>query len=108
MNVELARVSEPGEPLRRALELMETCGDRTARATVLEGAAEHLSPAMAAELLGAARALRGIGESADPHVAALAGHCRAALGEDGYREALARGAGMPNPERYALSPLSPP
>ncbi|MEV1169317.1 BTAD domain-containing putative transcriptional regulator [Nonomuraea sp. NPDC049784] len=108
MYVELARVREPGEPLRRALELMATCSDRTARATVLEGVAEHLEPAVAAELLGAARALRGIDESADPHVHELAGRCLAALGEDGYRAASARGASMPNPERYALRPLSSP
>ncbi|MFI7125688.1 BTAD domain-containing putative transcriptional regulator [Nonomuraea sp. NPDC050153] len=108
MNVELARVREPREPLRRALELMATCSDRTARATVLEGVAEHLEPEAAAELLGAARALRGIDESADPHVNELAARCRAALGEHGYRSASARGAAMPNPERYALRPLSSP
>ncbi|MFI7634959.1 BTAD domain-containing putative transcriptional regulator [Nonomuraea sp. NPDC049400] len=108
MNVELARVREPREPLRRALELMTTCSDRTARASVLEGVAEHLEPVAAAELLGAARALRGIDESADPHVNELAGKCLAALGEDGYRAASARGAAMPNPERYALRPLSSP
>ncbi|MEU6780244.1 BTAD domain-containing putative transcriptional regulator [Nonomuraea angiospora] len=108
MNVELARVREPREPLRRALELMATCSDRTARATVLEGVAEHLEPEAAAELLGAARALRGIGESADPHVNELEARCRAALGEHGYREASARGASIPSPERYALRPLSSP
>ncbi|MFG1707486.1 BTAD domain-containing putative transcriptional regulator [Nonomuraea sp. M3C6] len=109
MNVELARVSpEPGKPLRAALELMADCSDRTARATVLEGVAEHLAPLPAAELLGAARTLRGIGESADPFVNDLAGRCLAALGADRYRAALARGASMPNPERYALSPLSSP
>ncbi|GAA3256520.1 BTAD domain-containing putative transcriptional regulator [Nonomuraea helvata] len=108
MYVELARVGEPREPLRRALELMVTCSDSTARATVLEGVAEHLEPGVAAELLGAARALRGIGESAAPHVNELAARCRAALGEDGYRAASERGSTMPNPERYALSPLSSP
>ncbi|KAB8191469.1 AAA family ATPase [Nonomuraea phyllanthi] len=108
MYVELARVTASGEPLRWALELMATCSDRTARATVLEGVAEHLEPEAAAELLGAARALRGIGASADPHVNELAARCRAALGEDAYRAASERGAAMPNPERYALSPLSSP
>ncbi|WP_433435151.1 BTAD domain-containing putative transcriptional regulator [Nonomuraea sp. CA-141351] len=108
MYVELARVREPREPLRRALELMVTCSDSTARATVLEGVAEHMEPVVAAELLGAARALRGIGESADPHVNELAAKCRAALGEDGYRAASERGSTMPNPERYALRPLSSP
>ncbi|MFG1966292.1 BTAD domain-containing putative transcriptional regulator [Nonomuraea sp. NPDC049028] len=103
MNVELARVAEPAEPSRRALELMATCEDRTARATVLEGVAEHRDPLMAAELLGAARVLRGITESADPYVVALAGRCRAALGAERYAEALVRGAAIPNPERYALS-----
>ncbi|WP_420847166.1 ATP-binding protein, partial [Nonomuraea basaltis] len=108
MNVELARVSEPAKPLRAALELMATCSDRTARATVLEGVAEHLAPVAAAELLGAARALRGIRESADPFVNALAARCRDALGAEGYEAAVARGAAMPNPERYALRPLSAP
>ncbi|SEH01639.1 Predicted ATPase [Nonomuraea solani] len=100
MNVELARVTpDPAGPLRLALELMDGCSDRTARAAVLEGVAEHLEPARAAELLGAARALRGIAESADPHVGALAARCAAALGADGFRQALARGAALPNPER---------
>ncbi|MFG1685487.1 BTAD domain-containing putative transcriptional regulator [Nonomuraea sp. NPDC049269] len=108
MNVELARVAEPDEPLRRALELMATCEDRTARATVLEGVAEHREPLTAAELLGAARVLRGITESADPFVVALATRCRTALGERRYEEALVKGASIPNPERYALSPLSSP
>ncbi|MEU7743652.1 BTAD domain-containing putative transcriptional regulator [Nonomuraea sp. NPDC049158] len=103
MNVELARVAESAEPSRRALELMATCEDRTARATVLEGVAEHRDPLMAAELLGAARELRGSTESADPFVVALAGRCRAALGAERYAEALVRGAAIPNPERYALS-----
>ncbi|NUP03414.1 MAG: AfsR/SARP family transcriptional regulator, partial [Nonomuraea sp.] len=106
MNVELARVAEPGPPLRRALELMETCGDRTARATVLEGVAEHLPPGAAAELLGAARAMRGVDGSADPHVVILSGRCRAALGADGFREALARGAALRSPERHALGLLA--
>ncbi|MEU0572317.1 hypothetical protein ABZ297_43900 [Nonomuraea sp. NPDC005983] len=108
MNVELARVADPVEPSRRALELMETCPDRTARATVLEGVAEHREPLLAAELIGAARVLRGITGSADPFVRALAERCRAELGAERYRDALARGASMPNPERYALSPLSSP
>ncbi|MFI7705885.1 BTAD domain-containing putative transcriptional regulator [Nonomuraea sp. NPDC049480] len=102
MNVELARVGEPVKPLRAALELMATCSDRTARASVLEGVAEHLAPVTAAELLGAARALRGIRESADPFVGALAARCRDALGAEGYEAALARGAAIPDPERYAL------
>ncbi|SDK50373.1 BTAD domain-containing putative transcriptional regulator [Nonomuraea jiangxiensis] len=109
MRVELARVGpDPVKPLREALELMVDCSDRTARATVLEGVAEHLAPPVAAELLGAARELRGIDESADPFVNDLAGRCLAALGADDYRAALARGASMPNPERYALRPLSSP
>lgn len=109
MHVELARVSpEPAGPLRHALELMIDCSDRTARATVLEGVAWHLDPLPAAELLGAARALRGIGESADPFVNDLAARCAGSLGTDGYRAALEKGASMPAPERYALSPLSSP
>ncbi|MGW0806567.1 BTAD domain-containing putative transcriptional regulator [Nonomuraea sp. NPDC002799] len=107
MNVELARVStEPGKPLRTALELMDGCSDRTARATVLEGVAGHLDPVRAAELLGAARALRGITGSADPYVNELERRCLAALGADGYRAASDRGAALPNPERYALGPLA--
>ncbi|MEV0384336.1 BTAD domain-containing putative transcriptional regulator [Nonomuraea sp. NPDC050643] len=103
-NVELARVADdPAGPLRRALELMAGCSDRTARATVLEGVAEHLEPLPAAELLGAARALRGIAESADPHVNGLAARCVAALGADGYQAALERGAALPDPEKHALS-----
>ncbi|MFI7694353.1 BTAD domain-containing putative transcriptional regulator [Nonomuraea sp. NPDC049655] len=105
MQVELARVTEPGPPLRTALELMETCGDRTARATVLEGVAEHLPPRPAAELLGAARALRGVADSADPAVVALVGRCRSALGADAFREALTSGAALPAPERHAMSML---
>ncbi|MCK2213488.1 AAA family ATPase [Actinomadura sp. ATCC 31491] len=108
LQVELARVSEPAKPLRAALELMDGCSDRTARATVLEGVAEHVAPVLAAELLGAARALRGITASADPYVHALAARCREALGAAGYEAASARGAAMPNPERYALRPLSSP
>ncbi|MFI6927507.1 BTAD domain-containing putative transcriptional regulator [Nonomuraea spiralis] len=106
MHVELARVAEPGPPLRAALELMETCGDRTARATVLEGVAEHLRPRAAAELLGAARALRGVGDSADPLLAALDGRCRSALGPDAFHDALTRGAALPSPERHALGLLA--
>ncbi|MFC4119097.1 AfsR/SARP family transcriptional regulator [Nonomuraea zeae] len=107
MNVELARVSdEPGGPLRAALELMAGCSDRTARATVLEGVAGHLAPVVAAELVGAARALRGIAGSADPFVGELERRCLAALGPDAYRAALARGAAMPDPETYALGPVT--
>ncbi|MGW4797436.1 BTAD domain-containing putative transcriptional regulator [Nonomuraea sp. NPDC004297] len=106
LNVELARVSAaPAAPLRRALELMAGCSDRTVRATVLEGVAEHLTPPAAAELLGAARALRGIGESADPHVIDLAARCAKALGADAFQEALARGAALPGPEAHALGAL---
>ncbi|GAB2948298.1 BTAD domain-containing putative transcriptional regulator [Nonomuraea fastidiosa] len=109
MAVEYARVCpDPEEPLRQALHLMEGCSDRTIRAAVLEGVAEHVPPGLAAELLGAARALRGITESADPHVNALAARCEQALGAAAYRAALDRGAAIPNPERYALSPLSSP
>ncbi|MFC4013260.1 BTAD domain-containing putative transcriptional regulator [Nonomuraea purpurea] len=109
VNVELARVvHEPEGPLRAALELMDGCADRTARASVLEGVAEHLEPREAAELLGAARALRGIDASADPYVVGLEARCLAALGADRYRAASDRGAAMPNPERYALRPLSSP
>ncbi|WP_214326389.1 BTAD domain-containing putative transcriptional regulator [Nonomuraea sediminis] len=100
VRVELARVSEPGEQLRAALELMADCPDRTARASVLEGVAEFCPPPLAAELLGAASALRGIPVDRE--------EVRQALGERAYREALARGAAMPNPERYALSPASSP
>ncbi|MFG1701305.1 BTAD domain-containing putative transcriptional regulator [Nonomuraea sp. NPDC049309] len=109
MAVEYARVCpDPAEPLRQALRLMEGCSDRTVRAAVLEGVAEHVPAGLAAELLGAARALRGITESADPHVNALAARCEQALGAAAYRAALDRGAAIPNPERYALSPLSSP
>ncbi|NUW37379.1 AfsR/SARP family transcriptional regulator [Nonomuraea sp. SMC257] len=106
VNVELARVSaDPWPPLRRALELMDASPDRTVRATVLEGAAEHCGPPLAAELAGAARALRGGAVTGD---AALLARCRDALGEDALQRALARGAAIPHPERYALSPLSSP
>lgn len=109
MHVELAKVSRgPAGPLRRALELMAGCSDRTARATVLEGVAEHLEPRPAAMLLGSARALRGIGASADPYVARLTGACERALGPDGCRAALREGAALPEPEKYALSALGPP
>ncbi|WP_346114690.1 BTAD domain-containing putative transcriptional regulator, partial [Nonomuraea maheshkhaliensis] len=109
MHVELAKVSRaPAGPLRRALELMAGCSDRTARATVLEGVAEHLEPRPAARLLGAARALRGIGASADPYVARLTGACEQALGPGGCRAALREGATLPEPEKYALSALGPP
>ncbi|MBN6056117.1 hypothetical protein JYK22_29590, partial [Nonomuraea sp. RK-328] len=95
VNVELARVSaDPWPPLRRALELMDASPDRTVRAAVLEGTAEHCDPPLAAELAGAARALRG---------GAVTGNA-----EDGLQRALARGAAIPHPERYALSPLSSP
>ncbi|MEU6794947.1 BTAD domain-containing putative transcriptional regulator [Nonomuraea wenchangensis] len=106
LQVELARVAEPGRPLRAALELMAGCSDRTVRATVLEGVAGHLEPAPAAELLGAARALRGIAESADPYVAALAARCREALGAAGFEAAVERGAARPDPERHALGSLA--
>jgi hypothetical protein len=87
---------------------MAACEDRTARATVLEAVAEHRGPLLAAELLGAARVLRGIEASADPFVVGLASRCRDALGPAAYEEALIRGSSIPNPERYALSPLSSP
>ncbi|NJP93708.1 AfsR/SARP family transcriptional regulator [Nonomuraea sp. FMUSA5-5] len=106
LRVELARVSrDPAGPLRRALELMAGCSDRTVRAAVLEGVAEHLAPLPAAELLGAARALRGITESADPHVNGLIGRCAQALGAEECRAALARGATLPDPEKHALECL---
>ncbi|MEV4802432.1 BTAD domain-containing putative transcriptional regulator [Nonomuraea sp. NPDC049421] len=109
LHVEYARVCPaPAAPLRRALELMAGCSDRTVRATVLEGTAEHVPPPLAAELLGAARALRGVSGSADPHVNALAARCEQALGPVAYRAALKAGAAIPNPERYALSPLTSP
>ncbi|MFG1618025.1 BTAD domain-containing putative transcriptional regulator [Nonomuraea wenchangensis] len=106
LQVELAWVAEPGRPLRAALELMAGCSDRTVRATVLEGVAGHLEPAPAAELLGAARALRGIAESADPYVTALAARCREALGAAGFEAAMERGAARPDPERHALGSLA--
>ncbi|MEZ7127596.1 BTAD domain-containing putative transcriptional regulator [Nonomuraea sp. AD125B] len=106
LQIELARVTEPGRPLRAALELMAGCSDRTVRATVLEGVAGHLEPAPAAELLGAARALRGIAESADPYVTALAARCREALGAAGFAAAVERGAARPDPERHALGSLA--
>ncbi|MEV4077065.1 BTAD domain-containing putative transcriptional regulator [Nonomuraea fuscirosea] len=107
MHVELARVSRaPAGPLRRALELMAGCSDRTARATVLEGVAEHLEPRPAARLLGAARALRGIGESADPYVRRLTRRCEQALGPDESQAALREGPALPEPEKYALSALA--
>ncbi|MFI6788927.1 BTAD domain-containing putative transcriptional regulator [Nonomuraea sp. NPDC050383] len=100
VHVELARVSaDPWPPLRRALELMAASPDRTVRATVLEGTAEHCDPELAAELAGAAGALRGGAGAGDP---ALLARCRHALGEAGLRRALARGAAIPHPERYAL------
>ncbi|NUW43250.1 AfsR/SARP family transcriptional regulator [Nonomuraea rhodomycinica] len=106
VNVELARVSaDPWPPLRHALELMDASPDRTVRASVLEGAAEHCDPPLAAELAGAARALRGGAGAGD---SALLARCRDALGEDALQRALARGAAIPHPERYALSPLSSP
>ncbi|MEV0148654.1 MULTISPECIES: BTAD domain-containing putative transcriptional regulator [unclassified Nonomuraea] len=100
VHVELARVSaDPWPPLRRALELMAASPDRTVRATVLEGTAEHCDPELAAELAGAAGALRGGAGAGDP---ALLARCRHALGEAGLRRALTRGAAIPHPERYAL------
>uniref|UniRef100_UPI001C5FEE4F hypothetical protein n=1 Tax=Nonomuraea rhizosphaerae TaxID=2665663 RepID=UPI001C5FEE4F len=60
------------------------------------------------DLRGAARRLRGVEASADPYVTGLAERCRAALGPAAYEEALVRGASIPNPERYALSPPSSP
>ncbi|MEV5896151.1 BTAD domain-containing putative transcriptional regulator [Nonomuraea fuscirosea] len=106
MHVELARVSRaPAGPLRRALELMAGCSDRTARATVLEGVAEHLEPRPAARLLGAARALRGIGESADPYVRRLIRRCERALGPDESETALREGSALSEPEKHALGAL---
>ncbi|MEV0823816.1 hypothetical protein [Nonomuraea rubra] len=108
LRVELARVSpEPAAPLRQARELMAGCSDRTVRASVLEGVAERVPPLPAAELLGAARALRGISESADPHVYALTARCAQALGAEVCQAALARGATIPDPEKYALERLLP-
>ncbi|GAA4978602.1 putative ATPase [Nonomuraea thailandensis] len=106
LRVELARVSlEPVGPLRGALELMAGCSDRTVRASVLEGVAEHLAPLPAAELLGAARALRGIGVSADPHVNGLVDRCARALGAGACHAALSRGATITDPEKHALERL---
>ncbi|MFI6500246.1 hypothetical protein [Nonomuraea typhae] len=65
------------------------------RATVLEAAASAMAaPEAAARLLGAAARLRGVPASGD--VAAR------------FHVELAAGAAMPNPERYAISPLSSP
>lgn len=48
----------------------------------------------AARLLGAARGLRGAVELVDPDVLAAEGAARAALGEEGFAAASARGAGL--------------
>ncbi|WP_327089163.1 hypothetical protein OIE66_00635 [Nonomuraea sp. NBC_01738] len=79
INVGMAEVTGEWEPIRRALELMEHGDDRTVRATVLEAAAQQVTPERAGVLLAAASALRGLG-----------------------------GQEIPNPERYALSPPSSP
>ncbi|WP_181019686.1 AfsR/SARP family transcriptional regulator [Nonomuraea typhae] len=95
INVELAKVADPGPPLRRALELMEGGEDRTVRATVLEAAAHVMAaPEAAARLLGAAARLRGVPASGEV--------------AERFHGELAAGAAMPNPERYAISPLSSP
>ncbi|GAB3971560.1 BTAD domain-containing putative transcriptional regulator [Actinoallomurus acanthiterrae] len=56
----------------------------------------------AAELLGAAHALRGTPDSYNPDVAGLAHELRGALGEDAYRAAYARGSRLDGTSALAL------
>ncbi|MFI6325630.1 BTAD domain-containing putative transcriptional regulator [Nonomuraea sp. NPDC050556] len=90
---EVSRATGEVEPLRRALALMDGNPDRTARAVILEAAAERVAPV---ELVGAAWALRGITGTADPEVLESLGGQRTSARE------------MPNPERYASSLLAGP
>jgi hypothetical protein len=54
-------------------------------------AAHRGRPADAAEMLGAAAVLRGAPDEANLEIAGLSAELRAALGEDGFRAAYARG-----------------
>ncbi|MET8145807.1 BTAD domain-containing putative transcriptional regulator [Sphaerisporangium sp. NPDC005288] len=94
--------------LREALEAVAAIPDDTARATVLEGAAEWLvgagEPGRAAAALAAASRLRGVPDSADREVAALVARCRDALGEARFAAAWRAGACSPVPDAAALLP----
>ncbi|WP_433416730.1 BTAD domain-containing putative transcriptional regulator [Microtetraspora malaysiensis] len=92
LEVELSRSAEPAEG--RALlhaALGREFDDDIARAAVWEGAAEWClaagDPRRAAVLLGAARRLRGIEETADEEIRALERRCADALGPDGFAAA---------------------
>ncbi|MGW4642965.1 BTAD domain-containing putative transcriptional regulator [Sphaerisporangium sp. NPDC004334] len=95
-----------GRRLREALEAVAATPDDTARATVLEGAAEWLvgagEPGRAAAALAAASRLRGVPDSADREVAALVARCRDALGEAAFAAAWRAGASSPAPDAAAL------
>ncbi|TDD88858.1 ATP-binding protein [Actinomadura rubrisoli] len=57
----------------------------------------------AARLLGAATVLRGISSDDDPAVMRVAGACREALGEAGYRAALSTGLRLSHEEAFDLA-----
>jgi predicted ATPase/DNA-binding SARP family transcriptional activator/tetratricopeptide (TPR) repeat protein len=90
-----------GELSARALTLIASTGDDVARATVLEGAAGRLAHDDAVTVLGAARTLRGIEDTADPDVLALLDRCRAGLGEKRFAAAWSRGHALSSPESFA-------
>jgi hypothetical protein len=90
-----------GELSARALTLIAGTGDDVARATVLEGAAGRLGHEDAVTVLGAARTLRGIEDTADPDVLALLDRCRAGLGEERFAAAWSRGRALSSPESFA-------
>ena len=96
---ELGRLEEARALHRSALEGSAAILDGPVRAGVLENAArwclDRGFPESAAVALGAAFGLRGITDTLDPDVLALRARCVAALGEEGYRTALARGRSEP-------------
>lgn len=81
--------------LRAALDLAVGMPDMPMVAAVAVGvaqlAARRRGPATAAEVLGAAHALRGAADASDPDVGALADDLRRAVGEPAYRIAYDRG-----------------
>ncbi|WP_067186837.1 BTAD domain-containing putative transcriptional regulator [Microtetraspora niveoalba] len=92
LEVELARSLEPAEGRARLRDALDReFDDDIARATVWEGVAEWClsvdDPRRAAILLGAARRLRGIEETADESVRALVRRCAEALGPDRFAAA---------------------
>jgi predicted ATPase/DNA-binding SARP family transcriptional activator/tetratricopeptide (TPR) repeat protein len=90
------------ELLPRAVRGVFAYGDSSHVATVGEWLAGVLAlegdPEGAATALGMSEVIRGLFDHGDPELRALAGRLVEQLGEDGYREAFNRGAGMPRQE----------